>query len=105
MFSSPAIAGTFAYVGTHEGKLVAVDLGARHVAWTFQTPASRERGPALTTADGLPNYAAAMPSPFDDDTVAGIQKLFSVGAILSSPVVVGSTIYVGSADGFLYAIG
>lgn len=105
MFSSPAIAGAFAYVGTHQGKVVAVDLTARTVAWTFQTPASVERGPAWTTADGLPNYAAAMPSPFYDDTVAGIQKLFSVGAILSSPVVVGSTIYVGSVDGSLYAIG
>jgi outer membrane protein assembly factor BamB len=37
-------------------------------------------------------------------TVAGVQKMFSVGAILSSPVVVNRTIYVGSADGNLYAI-
>jgi outer membrane protein assembly factor BamB len=105
MFSSPAIAGTLAYVGTHQGKLIAIDLAGQKLAWMYQTPASLERGPALTTADGVPDYAAAMPSPFYDDTVAGIQKLFSVGAILSSPVVVGSTIYVGSADGSLYAIG
>ncbi len=30
--------------------------------------------------------------------------MMSVGAILSSPIVVGDTIYVGSADGYLYAI-
>jgi eukaryotic-like serine/threonine-protein kinase len=46
----------------------------------------------------------AMVSLFYDDVVAGIQKMFSVGAILSSPAVVNKTIYVGSADGYLYAI-
>jgi outer membrane protein assembly factor BamB len=45
-----------------------------------------------------------MSSSFYDDVVAGVQKMFSVGAILSSPVVVDDTIYVGSADGYLYAI-
>jgi outer membrane protein assembly factor BamB len=30
--------------------------------------------------------------------------MFSVGAILSSPAIVGDTLYVGSADGYLYAI-
>ena len=30
--------------------------------------------------------------------------MMSVGAILSSPVVVNNVIYVGSADGFLYAL-
>ena len=51
-----------------------------------------------------PNYAVAMASMFYDDVVAGIQKMFSVGAILSSPVIANRTIYVGSADGYLYAI-
>jgi eukaryotic-like serine/threonine-protein kinase len=36
--------------------------------------------------------------------VAGVQKLLTVGAILSSPVVAGDTIYVGSADGNVYAL-
>jgi outer membrane protein assembly factor BamB len=36
--------------------------------------------------------------------VAGVQKLLSVGAILSSPVVAGDTIYVFSDDGNLYAL-
>ncbi len=42
--------------------------------------------------------------PLPGDVVAGVQKMFSVGAILSSPVVANRTIYVGSADGYLYAI-
>ena len=104
MFSSPALAGNIAYLGSHEGKLLAIDVAAHKSAWTFQTDASRENGPALTNASGQPNYAAAMSSSFYDDVVAGVQKMFSVGAILSSPVVVDETIYVGSADGYLYAI-
>jgi outer membrane protein assembly factor BamB len=104
MFSSPAIAGTIAYVGSHEGKLLAVDLVAQKSVWTFQTDASRENGPALTNAKGGPDYAAAISSTFFDDIVAGMQKLLSVGAILSSPVVAGDTVFVGSADGYLYAI-
>jgi outer membrane protein assembly factor BamB len=36
--------------------------------------------------------------------VIGVSKMMSVGALLSSPVVVNSVIYVGSTDGFLYAL-
>jgi hypothetical protein len=36
--------------------------------------------------------------------VIGVNKMMSVGAILSSPVVVKNVIYVGSTDGFLYAL-
>jgi outer membrane protein assembly factor BamB len=104
MFSSPALAGNIAYLGSHEGKLLAIDVATHKSVWTFQTDASRENGPALTNASGQPNYAAAMSSSFYDDIVAGVQKMLSVGAILSSPVVVDDTIYVGSADGYLYAI-
>src|SRR5262249_20373804 len=104
MFSSPAVAGNIAYVGSHEGKLLAIDVAAQKSVWTFQTDASRENGPALTNAKGGPDYAAAVSSTFFDDVVAGMQRLLSVGAILSSPVVAGDTVFVGSADGHLYAI-
>jgi len=33
------------------------------------------------------------------------ERLMSVGAVLSTPVAVGNTIYFGSWDGQLYAIG
>jgi outer membrane protein assembly factor BamB len=104
MFSSPAIAGNMLYIGTQEGKLLTIDLANRKFSWAFQTEASKQNGPGLTDKDGKPDYGAAMASSFYDDIVAGIQKMFSVGAIISSPVVVGDTIYVGSADGNLYAI-
>jgi len=104
MFSSPAAVGQFVYFGSHEGKLIAIDASSKKLAWTFQTEASKQNGPALTLPDGKPNYRAAMASPFYEDVVAGIRKMFTVGAILSSPAVVGGVIYVGSADGTLYAL-
>ena len=43
-------------------------------------------------------------SDFYDDMVAGVERVMSMGSILSSPVVVDSVVYVGSADGNLYAL-
>ncbi len=104
MFSSPALAGGFAYVGTDEGKLLAIDLSRQTLAWSYQTDASKQYGPTYTKPDGTPNYAAAFTDSFYDDMVAGVVRMQSIGQLLSSPVVVGDVIYVGSTDGDLYAL-
>jgi outer membrane protein assembly factor BamB len=36
--------------------------------------------------------------------IFGVQKMMTVGAVLSSPVIAGDTVYFGSADGNLYAL-
>jgi outer membrane protein assembly factor BamB len=36
--------------------------------------------------------------------VAGVDRTMSMGAILSSPIIVGNVVYVASADGNLYAL-
>ena len=104
MFSSPAIAGGLLYIGSNEGKLLAIDLKKQQFAWEFQTDASHEKGPALTKPEGTPNYEAVFTEDFYDNMVAGQIKMLSVGAMLSSPVVVNSAIYIGSTDGNLYAL-
>jgi outer membrane protein assembly factor BamB len=104
MFSSPAIAGNLLYIGSHQGRLLAIDLATQKTVWTFETEAAKKSGPAFTDSKGAPNYEAAFASSFYDDVVSGVQKMFAVGAILSSPVVSGDTILFGSADGNLYAI-
>ncbi len=104
IFSSPAIAGDMLYVGSNIGKLFAIDLKAKQLSWTFQTDASRQNTPALTKPDGSPNYAAIYGENFYDDMVTGVGKTLSAGAMLSSPVIVGDVIYVGSSDGNLYAL-
>ena len=68
------------------------------------TDGSRKNGPTYTKADGTPNYEAAFSDDFYDDMVAGVGKMMSVGAVLSSPVVVKDILYFGSTDGNLYAL-
>ncbi len=104
MFSSPAIAGNTLYIGSHEGKLIAIDLTTQKPAWVFQTDGSQKNGATYTKPDGSPNYEAAFSDFFYDDMVSGVQKMMSVGAILSSPVVVENVVYVGSTDGSVYAL-
>jgi len=104
LFSSPAIAGNVAYIGSNEGKLRAIDLTGQKVAWTFQTDGSRDNGAALTNADGTPNYEAAFKDDFYDALVVGADRMLSVGAVLSSPVVADGVVYFGSADGNVYAL-
>ena len=103
-FSSPAIAGNTLYIGSHDGKLTAIDLSTQTRAWEFQTDASRQKLRAFSKPDGSPNYEAAFASDFYDDMVAGIAKMQSVGTILSSPVVAGRMVFFGSNDGNLYAL-
>ena len=104
MFSSPAIAGSMMYLGSHQGRLLAVDLAAKRPAWYFETDGAKKNGPALTTDQGAPKYEAAFADNFYDDIVTGLQKMLSVGAVLSSPAVSGDTVLFGSSDGSLYAI-
>ncbi len=103
-FSSPAIAGNTLYIGSHDGKLTAIDLITQTRAWDFQTDASRQKLAGLSKPDGAPNYEAAFDSDFYDDMIAGIARMQGVGTILSSPVVAGREVYFGSNDGNLYAL-
>jgi outer membrane protein assembly factor BamB len=104
-FSSPALAGKTLYIGSHAGKLLAVDLTTRQVAWSFLTDGAHRNAAALSKPDGAPNYAAVVTDSFYDEMVIGVNRMLSVGAVLSSPVVHGDMLYFGSADGQLYALG
>ena len=104
MFSSPAIVGSMLYLGSHQGRLLAIDLTTQKLAWYFETDAAKKDGPGLTSDKGAPKYEAAFADNFYDDIVVGLQKMLSVGAVLSSPTIAGDTILFGSTDGNLYAI-
>jgi outer membrane protein assembly factor BamB len=104
LFSSPAIAGEMLYFGSTQGKLMAVELSDLKPVWTFETEGSKQHGAAYTKADGTPNDSAFFRSDFYDDIVVGVDRRMYIGAILSSPVVVGKVVYVGSADGYVYAL-
>lgn len=104
-FSSPSLAGNFAYIGSQSGKLVAIDLDKRAQAWDFATDGQKQNGAALSKPDGSPNYDAAFTDDFYDTLMAGHATMMKDGMVLSSPVIADGTVYFGSADGNLYAIG
>jgi len=103
-FSSPAVSSSMIFVGSHAGKLLAIDPKAGRISWTFETDGAKQYGRHYTKLDGTPNYEAAFASDFYDDMIVGAAKMMSVGAILSSPVVVDNVVYVGSSDGNIYAL-
>ena len=104
-FSSPSLAGGFLYIGSEQGKLLAIDLPAQRLAWAFETEDSKKNGAAYTNADGTPNYGAVHGDSFYDQLIIVHDRMMSVGAVLSTPVIDGETIYFGSWDGQVYAIG
>lgn len=106
VFASMALADGMLYLGNFGGKLTAIDLKTQKPAWVFETDGAKQNAGALTNADGGIKFEAVFtsPKPFYDDMVLAVYKLFSMGTILSSPAVVGDTIYFGSTDGNLYAV-
>jgi outer membrane protein assembly factor BamB len=105
IFGSAALAGDLAYVGAFNGKLFAIDTKSGKLVWQFQTESSKKDPLKVFAVDGTVDNAAVAPlfHNFLDMTLY-LYKMFSAGAILSSPVVDRGTIYVGSADGNVYAI-
>ena len=60
----------------------------------------------MTNADGSIKFETVFSSPtlYYEDMVLAIHKLFTMGTILSSPVVADDTVFFGSTDGNLYAV-
>lgn len=106
VFASMALAGDILYLGNFGGKLTAIDVKTHKPSWVFETDGAKQNGPAMTNADGSIKFETVFTSPklFYDDMVLAVHKLFTMGTILSSPVVVGDTVYFGSTDGNLYAL-
>jgi eukaryotic-like serine/threonine-protein kinase len=105
LVSSPALAEDMVYIGSFNGKLYAIDSKAGKIAWEFQTEASKQDRFKVLEPDGSFNETLNSPVFHDfEDMYLSVYRTFSVGAIISSPVIDRATIYVGSTDGSLYAL-
>jgi eukaryotic-like serine/threonine-protein kinase len=102
--ASPAVAAGRVYVGSFDGNFYALDAATGTLAWKFTTEDAQKNGPTYTRPDGTPNYRAAAGDSFYDQMVIGFDRMMSVGAVLSTPVIDGDTLFFGSWDGQLYAI-
>ena len=105
MFSSPALAGEMAYIGAINGRLYAINTKSGKLAWEFQTESSRQDPLKVLNSDGTRNQAGFARTFYDfQDMYVTWYRNFSVGAIVSSPVVVQGEVFFGSTDGYLYAL-
>jgi len=105
-FSSPSIAGGRAFFGTFDGKLHAVDLGTRSYCGEFAVPGFALNGPRYLDRNGKLRADVVWTGDTLDDTIVNLRsKIFSMGSILSTPVVQDGIVYFGSTDGTLYALG
>ena len=105
IFSSAALAGDLAYVGSHNGKLYAIDTKTGKLAWEFQTESAKKDQLKTLNSDGSLNQEAFTPVLGDfEDMYIDFYRFVSIGAIMSSPVVDRGVVYVGSMDGNLYAL-
>lgn len=106
-YSSAAIAGSVAFYGDFTGKLYALDINEGKVVDQFETPGRKEFASAVLNKDGILDFkhlAAGKDPTLYQTGVDVMKELYKLGPIVSSPVVLGNTVYFGSADGYLYAI-
>ena len=105
IFSSPAIADGLAYFGNLNGSLYAVDIKSGSILWEFQTESSKKDLLQVLNPDRTRRSDVIIPGFSDfEDMYVYWYKNFSLGAIVSSPVVDQGELYFGSTDGNLYAL-
>ena len=103
-FSSPALVGDVAFYGTSDGYLQAVNLTTGTIRNTFRTEGSKANGDRYTDENGRLKTNIMYPDRTLDGMMIGMRTMQTLGSILSSPTVLDGVLYVGSTDGYLYAI-
>ena len=104
IFASPTLSGSIAYVGVMNGSLLAVDWEKGAQLSEFQTAAARENKLQVLNPDHTNNLTNQFRNEFFDLHVHSLERIFSVGSIMSTPLVNGGLVYISSTDGNVYAI-
>jgi len=103
-FSSPAIVWNTAFYGTSDGRLQAVDMARGTIVAQFQTDGWKENAANCIDADGQIDNAKLDSDSTLDTAIVGLERMYTLGSVLSSPVVVDGIVYFGSTDGNVYAL-
>lgn len=102
--SSVAVSNGTVVAGSDDGGIHAIDLATGQPKWLFPTGSPVLSSPVIVgntifAASGLNLYS------IDLETGAGLWRFSTTDTIEASPAVANGEIYIGSRDGFLYAIG
>jgi outer membrane protein assembly factor BamB len=104
MFSSPVVAGDALVIGVLNGSLAVRELATGALRWRWRTEAAQANRGWVLTADHRLNGPMLYPSLWREQATSALDRQSSVGSLFSTPLVVGGVVYVGSADGALYAL-
>jgi outer membrane protein assembly factor BamB len=106
IYSSPVIAGNTIYFGDFTGQLLAADLASGNIIDRFETPGRQKHAATLLNKGNLDFAYMTRGMDIADyaTTVTGMNRLYTMGPILSKPAIGNGLIYFGSADGYLYAV-
>ena len=107
LYSSPAIAGNTVYFGDFTGKLSAVNLKSGKLTGYFTTDGRNKNAGKILKKDTL-DYGYSSKGQDNElyaTSVKVMDQFYTLGPIVSSPVISKGVIYFGSADGYLYALG
>ncbi|NWJ53042.1 MAG: PQQ-binding-like beta-propeller repeat protein [Bacteroidetes bacterium] len=104
VFASPSIAGNQLYVGDFSGSLFAINKKTGTVDWKFTTESAKENKLNVLSDKGEIRDEVFKDCNTYNAMVNVMDVLYSVGSILSSPVIEKGVVYFGSTDGYLYAI-
>jgi eukaryotic-like serine/threonine-protein kinase len=106
-YSSPAVSENAAYFGDFTGNLYSIDRTSGRLTGTFSTAGRVANAKNVLNAQGNIDFTQMTKGKdlaYYSTTVYGMNKLYTLGPILSSPTIDNGTIFFGSADGYLYAV-
>jgi outer membrane protein assembly factor BamB len=106
VYSSPVITGNTIYFGDFTGQLLAVDLPSGKIIDRFETPGRRKNAGQVLNKGRLDFAYMTRGMDLADytTTLTGMNRLYTLGPILSKPMIGKNIIYFTSADGYLYAV-
>jgi outer membrane protein assembly factor BamB len=103
-FSSPALTKGILYLGTHGGSMMALETKTGKTLWEFRTPSSLANRDSVIAKNGEFNYPKIFTENTYEANMKSVDRIYSVGSILSSPAVLNGMVYFGSADSCVYAL-
>jgi outer membrane protein assembly factor BamB len=102
VYSSPALYAGSVYIGCFNGSLYSINADKGSVNWIFCTEANKTDPCDMLTDKGQIRSMLNFTSP--DAFRSSVERFYSVGSIISSPVICNGVLYFGSTDGNLYAL-
>jgi hypothetical protein len=92
-----------AFFGAFDGRLYGVNLDSGKATEVFPTDGARKN--LHLNAKGLLDLEPFYANNTLQGIMAGLDRIYALGSIVGSPAIADGTLYVGSTDGTLYALG